>query len=93
MNKSILPDNRIFDPAESLPRAELESLQLTRLKEAVAHAQNVPYYQKALAEAGVGADSIRTLDDLRRLPFTVKDDLRGQYPLGMLAVDRSDILR
>ncbi len=93
MNKSILPDNRIFDPSESLPRAELEALQLTRLKEAVAHAQNVPYYQKALAEAGVGADSIRTLDDLRRLPFTVKDDLRGQYPLGMLAVDRSDILR
>lgn len=88
-----LPKNQIHDAAESLPRGELKALQLARLKEAVAHTQNVPHYQKAFAEAGISANSIQTLDDLRRLPFTTKADLRGEYPLGMLAVDRAEVLR
>jgi len=88
-----LPENRILDAAESLPRNELQALQLERLQQAVAHAQKIPHYQKAFADAGVSVDSIQSLDDLRRLPFTTKDDLRKQYPLGMLAVDRSEILR
>jgi phenylacetate-CoA ligase len=86
-------ENTIFDPVESLPRAEMEALQIDRLQKAVAHAQKVPHYKKAFAEAGVSAGSIQTLDDLRRLPFTTKEDLRGEYPLGMLAVDRSAVLR
>ncbi len=86
-------DNRIYDTNETLPRAELEALQAERLKETVARVQRVPFYRKAFAEAGVSADSIRSLDDLRRLPFTTKADLRGEYPLGMLAVDRAEVLR
>jgi phenylacetate-CoA ligase len=89
----VLPENRIFDQAETLSRPELQALQTERLKETVARVQKVPYYQKAFADAGVSADSIQSLDDLRRLPFTTKADLRGEYPLGMLAVDRSDVLR
>lgn len=93
MNNDLFPENQIRDAAESLPRTELEALQLSRLKEAVSHALNIPFYQTAFAEAGLRADSIQTLDDLRRLPFTTKSDLRGQYPLGMLAVDRADVAR
>lgn len=89
----ILPENRILDTEETLTQNELETLQLDRLQKAVAHALNIPHYRKAFADAGVSTDSIRSLDDLRRLPFTTKDDLREQYPLGMLAVDRSEILR
>jgi phenylacetate-CoA ligase len=85
--------NKIYDSNETLSRDELRALQLARLKDAMAHAQNVPHYQKAFADAGVSAESIRTLDDLRRLPFTTKADLREQYPLGMLAVDRAEVLR
>jgi phenylacetate-CoA ligase len=85
--------NKIYDSNETLSRDALHALQLARLKDAMAHAQNVPHYQKAFADAGVSAESIRTLDDLRRLPFTTKADLREQYPLGMLAVDRAEVLR
>ncbi|MBN2702825.1 MAG: phenylacetate--CoA ligase [Pontiellaceae bacterium] len=86
-------ENRILDQEECLPRSELESLQTVRLKETVARVGKVPFYRDALAKAGVSADSIRSLDDLRRLPFTTKDDLRNYYPLGMLAVDRKEVAR
>lgn len=92
MNQTLL-NNQILDTSECLARADLETLQLARLKAAVAQAQNVPAYQKKFSEAGISADSIRSLEDLRRLPFTTKDDLRKEYPLGMLAVDRSEIMR
>lgn len=62
----------IWNPAcETLPRAELAQLQVQRLREAVARvAARVPFYQQKLAEAGVTPDDLRSLDDLRRLPFT-----------------------
>jgi phenylacetate-CoA ligase len=85
--------NRIWDPAETLPREEVRALQGRRLAETVARAANVPFYREALARAGVDAGSIRSADDVRRLPFTVKDDLRRNYPLGLLAVPRSEIAR
>jgi len=88
-----LPENIIRDKAECLSRKDLTCLQTERLQDTVARVQNVPYYKKAFANAGASAESIKTLDDLRRLPFTTKADLRGQYPLGMLAVDRADVLR
>ncbi|MBN2684329.1 MAG: phenylacetate--CoA ligase [Pontiellaceae bacterium] len=88
-----LPENMILDKAETLPINNLKSLQTERLKETIARVQNIPYYKKVLSEAGINADSITSIDDLRRLPFTTKDDLRGEYPLGMLAVDRSEVLR
>ncbi len=86
-------ENRIWDPAETLPREELRALQARRLAEAVRRAAAVPFYREALRAAGVDADAIRSADDVQRLPFTVKDDLRRNYPLGLLAVPRAEIAR
>ena len=72
----------------------LRGLQLTRLKQALAHAyaHQVPYRAKCLA-AGVHPDDLRTLEDLRRFPFTAKSDLRDAYPFGMLAIPRERCVR
>jgi phenylacetate-CoA ligase len=86
-------ENRVWDPAELLPRAELVALQTARLAETVRRAATIPFYRDALGRAGVDAGAIRSLDGLRRLPFTHKDDLRANYPLGMLAVPRAEIAR
>ncbi len=92
VNKLAL-ENRIWDPAESLPREELRVLQGRRLAETVRRVAAVPFYRDALRAAGVGPEAIRSADDVRRLPFTVKDDLRRNYPLGLLAVPRAEIAR
>jgi phenylacetate-CoA ligase len=86
-------ENRIFDPAETMPVDALRALQAKRLAEVVARTARVPFYAEALARAGVTPGSIRSVDDVRRLPFTVKDDMRRQYPLGLLAVPRSEVAR
>jgi len=86
-------ETRIWDPAETLPREELRALQARRLAEAVRHASGVPFYRDALRAAGVSAEDLRTVEDVRRLPFTVKDDLRRNYPLGLLAVPRAEVAR
>jgi phenylacetate-CoA ligase len=86
-------ENRIWDPAETLPRDELRALQARRLAESVRRAAAVPFYREALRAAGVAAEEIRSADDVRRLPFTVKEDLRRNYPLGLLAVPRSEVAR
>ena len=92
MSKFVV-ENRIRDPEETLPRSELEALQTSRLRKTVELVQHVPFYQKKFSEAGMTPGQIQTLDDLQRLPFTTKADLRGEYPLGMLAVDKKDIAR
>jgi phenylacetate-CoA ligase len=86
-------ENRIFDPAETLPLDALRALQGRRLAETVARTARVPFYQEALARAGVRPESIRSVDDVRRLPFTTKEDLRQHYPLGLLAVPRAELAR
>ncbi len=86
-------ENRVWDSAESLSRNALESLQVSRLNQALQRAQNVPFYKNAMASAGVEPGSIKSIEDLRRLPFTTKADLRDNYPLGFLAVDRSQVAR
>jgi phenylacetate-CoA ligase len=86
-------EERIYDEAETMDRASIERLQLSRLKELVSRVSAVPFYREAFGQAGVAPGDIRSLDDLRRLPFTVKDDLREHYPLGMLACDRGEIRR
>lgn len=79
---------------EMLERSALEALQLRRLQETVARvAAHVPFYRQKLDELGVRADSIRTLDDVRRLPFTTNADLRANYPAGMVAVEPSRLSR
>ena len=86
-------ESAIFDPAETLPVAERRALQARRLAETVRRALGVPFYRDALGRAGVSAEAIRSADDVRRLPFTTKDDLRQSYPLGLLAVPRAELAR
>ncbi len=86
-------ENRIWDPAETFSRAALSDLQRTRLAETLRRAAAVPFYRDELARRRVEAGSIRSPDDVRRLPFTVKDDLRDHYPFGLLAVPRSEVAR
>lgn len=86
-------ENMIWDKAETLSRSDLAALQLQRLKQQAAHAMNVPFYKKAFAQAGVTPDDIKSLDDIRRLPFTTKADMRENYPLGLMAVERKDVAR
>ena len=83
------------DPGiEALARADLERLQLGRLQALVARLhQRVPLYRERLAGAGVTAESIKSLADLRRLPFTTSADLRDTYPAGLLAVPMDETLR
>jgi len=77
-----------------MPRADLEKLQGARLRKVVAAAtERVPLYRERLTQAGVTADDINSLDDLRRLPFTVKDDLRDTFPYGMFAVPMEQVVR
>jgi phenylacetate-CoA ligase len=83
-----------LEPIETASRDELESLQLARLKWSLEHAyENVPHYRRAFARAGVHPRDCRTLADLERFPFTVKADLRDNYPFGLFAVPREKVAR
>ncbi len=84
---------RVFDPAETLPREELEKLQLERLRISLARMANVPFYQEAFAQKGITVEDVRSLDDIRSLPITTKENLRQHYPLGFVTVPRSEIAR
>src|SRR3974390_1993785 len=81
------------EPIERASLDELRALQLARLKQALARAALVPQYREKFAEAGIAADDLKDLDDLRSFPFTTKDDLRQNYPFGMFAVPMSEIVR
>jgi len=79
---------------DCMERGELEKLQLGRLRRTVARVrEKVPFYAKALAEARVTEDDLKSLDDVRRLPFTVKNDLRDNYPFGLFAVPMEEVVR
>jgi phenylacetate-CoA ligase len=79
---------------ETMPREALEAIQLRRLQKTVARVYNaVPFYKKRFDEVGVKVDDVRSLDDLRRLPFTYKDNLRDNYPFGMFTVPMDDVVR
>ena len=83
-----------LDPIEVASRDEIAALQLSRLKTTLRHAyDNVAHYRQAFEQAGVHPDDLRSLDDLRRFPFTTKDDLRANYPFGMFAVPREQVVR
>ena len=85
----------IFDiEKETLPREELEGLQLRRLQNLCSRVYaNVPFYAKKFDEAGIKPDQIKSLKDLERLPFTEKQDLRDNYPYGFFAVPRDNVVR
>lgn len=79
---------------ETLPRVGLESIQLRRLKHLVARVyKTVEPYRKKMDDAGVKPEDIQTLADLTKLPFTVKDDLRDNYPFGLFTVPLDQIVR
>ncbi len=79
---------------ESMDRDGIKQVQSERLRETVERAYfNVPYYRHKMQEAGLGPESIISIDDLSRLPFTTKNDLRDNYPFGLFAVPMSEIVR
>ncbi|MFO7723898.1 MAG: phenylacetate--CoA ligase [Bacteroidales bacterium] len=83
--------NRHF---ECMDRDELKKVQSERLRDTVERVYyNVPYYRSKMQEAGLGPESIRSTDDLHKLPFTTKQDLRDNYPFGLFAVPMSEIVR
>ena len=83
-----------LEPIETATVDELRALQLERLRWSLRHAyDNVPYYRKALDLAGVHPDDVRDLSDLARFPFTTKESLRENYPFGMFAVPREQVVR
>ena len=82
-----------LDPIEAASIDELRALQLRRFKCAIARAAQVPHYQNKFAAAMVRPDDLNSLDDLAKLPFTTKEDLRQNYPFGMFAVPMSEIVR
>ena len=77
-----------------MEREELRKIQTDRLRETVERAYfNVPHYRSKMQEAGLGPECIRSVDDISRLPFTTKNDLRDTYPFGLFAVPMSEIVR
>lgn len=92
--KDLTPKKSDLDPIEIASIDEIRSLQLERLKWSVRHAyDNVPMYKKRFDEAGVHPDDLKTLSDLAKFPFTYKNDLRDNYPFGLFAVPREEIIR
>jgi len=79
---------------ETLPRVGLESIQLRRLKHLVARVyKTVNPYRRKMDEAGVKPEDIQSLEDLRKLPFTAKEDLRNNYPFGLFTVPMEEVVR
>ena len=78
---------------ELMSRDEIKSLQLQRLKETIKLCMNASFYKKRFEEAGLKPEDIQTLDDLKRIPFTTKQDLRDNYPFGICAVPLEKVVR
>jgi phenylacetate-CoA ligase len=92
--QDLAPNPADLEPVERASIDELRSLQLERLRWSLRHAyDNVPHYRAAFEAAGVHPDDCRDLADLARFPFTAKEDLRQNYPFGMFAVPRSEVVR
>ncbi len=80
--------------AETMSRGEIEAVQLERLRQVVRRCyDNVPFYHKRLDEAGVDPDRIRALSDIQYIPYTTKEDIRDNYPCGLFAVPKSQVVR
>ena len=83
-----------WDPVETVSQDEMAVLQEERLRDCLARmAKRVPFYREKLGAMGVAPEDIRSLDHLARLPFTVKQDLRDNYPYGLFAVPMDDVVR
>ncbi|KZY46283.1 phenylacetate-CoA ligase [Roseovarius sp. HI0049] len=92
--KDLTPEKSSLDPIEVASIDEIRGLQLDRLKWSLRHAyENVPMYRERFDQAGVHPDDLNSLSDLAKFPFTNKADLRDNYPFGLFAVPREQILR
>lgn len=78
---------------ETMTREEIETLQLKRLKDTISHCMNSPFYKNRFKEYNLKPEDIKTLDDLRKIPFTTKQDLRDNYPYGLSAVPLEKVVR
>ncbi len=78
---------------ETMPRKELEQLQLKKLRQTISIALNSKMYKHKFDELHITPDSIKTLDDIRKIPFTTKQDLRDNYPFGLVCGDMKDAVR
>lgn len=88
------PQKTDLDPIEIASRDEIAGLQLERLRWSLCHAyENTPFYKKSFDAAGVHPSDLKSLSDLSKFPFTVKTDLRDNYPFGMFAVPRDQVVR
>ena len=87
-------DSRVWDAVETISRDEMAALQAERLRDCVARvAASVPLYRERLGVAGVSPGDVRSVEDVARLPFTVKQDLRDNYPYGLFAVPLDEVVR
>jgi phenylacetate-CoA ligase len=84
---------KFFNPEEGYSRSEIEALQLERLKATVKHCMDSPFYKERFRKAGLSPSDIRTLDDLKKIPFTTKQDLRDTYPFGLASVPLDKCVR
>jgi len=92
--KDLTPARSSLDSIEIASRDEITALQLDRLKWSLRHAyDNVPFYRQSFDAAGVHPDDLHSLSDLGKFPFTVKSDLRANYPFGMFAVPQDQVKR
>ncbi|WP_420569231.1 phenylacetate--CoA ligase PaaK [Thalassovita sp.] len=92
--KDLSPKPGDLEPIETASRDEIAALQLQRMKWSLKHAyDNVPFYRNSFDQAGVHPDDLNSLADLAKFPFTVKQDLRDNYPFGLFAVPREQIAR
>ena len=83
-----------LEPIETASRDEIQALQLQRLRWTLQHAyDNVPHYRRAFDAKGVHPGDLKQLSDISKFPFTVKKDLRDNYPFGMFAVPREQVSR
>ena len=88
------PSPNELDPIEAASRDEIAALQLTRLRATLQHAyDNVAHYRTRFDDAGLAPADLESLEDVARFPFTVKEDLRRNYPFGMFAVPREQVIR
>lgn len=78
---------------ETMPRQQLEQLQVEKLKRTINIALQSPFYKKRFGELGITADSIKTVEDIRKIPFTTKQDLRDNYPFGLVGGNMKDAIR
>ena len=82
----MMEQSKYFNPEfETMSREQIEALQLERLQKTVRHCMNSPFYKKRFEEIGLRPEDIKSLDDLKKIPFTTKQDLRDTYPFGIAA--------